>query len=360
MLLVVWMGTSEEERSARLRKTAGAVLNTVTHRNVFMDGSMDWRACLQEAAEAPQDKRRIIFCIALPKSGICIEQLQLEDWLRTHFDALEGFVGGAVVDGAGELYTKSAGRELLAAANAAGCALPGKPLVEATGNLMNFQVRSRNAGSTREEAYIRSVEKLVKKVCISMPEAPGTPNILVLHAGNRRTSNTLMLWDMVQSNLPEDAAVQEISLRNGEIMDCRGCTYETCLHFGEHERCFYGGVIVEQVYPAILNCSTLVLVCPNYNDTVNANFLAFFNRLTALFRNHEDAFSKKRVFAVVVSGYSGGELVSEQILDSMCCNKNFILPGKFALLETANDPLSVGTVSGVQQRAAEFAKRICK
>ena len=114
--------------------------------------------------------------------------------------------------------------------------------------------------------------------------------------------------------------------------------------------------MVKKVYPAILKCDTLVLVCPNYNDAVSANITAFFNRLTALFRTND--FSCKRVFALVVSGYSGGDIVAEQIIGAMNCNKNFILPGKFALIEAANDPRSILERDGIDERASEIAGRI--
>lgn len=89
--------------------------------------------------------------------------------------------------------------------------------------------------------------------------------------------------------------VEEISLRNGAVVDCRGCSYEACLHFGERGDCFYGGIMVEQVYPAVRQCDTLVLICPNYNDAVGANIMAFFNRLTALFRTDWQTFRKTRL-----------------------------------------------------------------
>ena len=164
---------------------------------------------------------------------------------------------------------------------------------------------------------------------------------------------------MVRRHLQGKAKVTEISLRNGSVVDCRGCSYETCLHFGEKGDCFYGGVMVEKVYPAVCQGDVIVLVCPNYNDAVSANITAFFNRLTALFRKEEAAFANKEVYALVVSGYSGGDIVAEQILDAMNCNKNFILPPYFALIETANDPKSILRNAGIEDRAARLAKYIC-
>ena len=98
------------------------------------------------------------------------------------------------------------------------------------------------------------------------------------------------------------------------------------------------------------------MVCPNYNDAVSANITAFINRLTAVFRTHD--FSRKRVFALVISGYSGGDIVAEQIIGAMNFNKNFILPGNFALVETANNPGSILSVENLEEKAAAFARRI--
>ena len=84
----------------------------------------------------------------------------------------------------------------------------------------------------------------------------------------------------------QDFEIRRISLRNGFIRDCRGCAYDVCHHFGEEGSCFYGGPIAEEVYPAILDCDGLVMICPNYNDALSANLTAFINRMTALFTTH--------------------------------------------------------------------------
>ena len=57
-----------------------------------------------------------------------------------------------------------------------------------------------------------------------------------------------------------------------------------CLHFGEQGKCFYGGAMVENIYPAVKWANAILLLCPNYNDALSANMTAFINRLTALFR----------------------------------------------------------------------------
>lgn len=143
---------------------------------------------------------------------------------------------------------------------------------------------------------------------------------------------------------------------DGFIRDCRGCAYDVCHHFGEEGSCFYGGPIAEEVYPAILDCDGLVMICPNYNDALSANLTAFINRMTALFTTHR--FYDKALFGVIVSGYSGGDIVGEQLISGLNMNKTFALPGKFAILETANSPGEILQIPGIEEKTAAFADRI--
>ena len=41
-------------------------------------------------------------------------------------------------------------------------------------------------------------------------------------------------------------------------------------------------------------------------------------------------------------------------------NKAFILPEKFSILETANDPGSIREIPGIEEQAKEFAGRMKK
>ncbi|MBQ6582492.1 MAG: NAD(P)H-dependent oxidoreductase [Mogibacterium sp.] len=305
--------------------------------------------------------QKVLFAICLSEAGVNMEYYRLLEGFRQYPDCLEGAVGGIIVDGSSELYTKALARRLAFSANLAGCTFPGKPLVEATGSLGNFHVLSGIRGVEPYEVYRQQVEELARKVLdFRWPETAETGEdklrVLVIHASSRLTSNSLLLWDKVRRNLADRAEIHEISLRNGDLTDCRGCRYEDCLHFGESDGCFYGGIMTEQVYPAILECDALVMICPNYNDAVGANLTAFINRLTALFRTHD--FSKKRVYALVISGYSGGDIVAEQVIGALNFNKAFILPGRFCMVETANDPKSILRIERIDDKAAAFAERI--
>ncbi|OLR56516.1 flavodoxin [Hornefia porci] len=352
MLTVLKIGWEEGGNTRRIDYVLNRALREIP--------AEEFRGC--EAFTGALEKKRwhggpLLIAVCLPHCGVCLDAQRLIGWLNENRDSLRGTTAGILIDGKGELYTKNLARQVVFSANRAGAAFPGKALVEATGDMYNFNVISKISQVGHYEAYARSVENLVHKLLsFRMPFVP-RPEVLAVHASNSTTSNSLLLWEMIRQGIGGRCNITEISLRNGTVVDCSGCSYETCVHFGEQGDCLYGGVMVEQVYPAILRCDTLVMICPNYNDAVSANITAFINRLTALFRTND--FSGKKVYALVVSGYSGGDIVAEQIIGAMCFNKSFILPGNFALVETANDPGSILERLRIQKRAAEMAARIC-
>ena len=163
------------------------------------------------------------------------------------------------------------------------------------------------------------------------------------------------VWALVQRHL-EGVEIKEFFLENGAVMDCIGCSYSACIHFGEQGGCFYGSVMQDEVYPAVRRADAIVMVCPNYNDAISANLTAFVNRLTALFR--QTRFYDKALFAIVVSGYSGGDIVARQLVGGLNMNKSFHLPGNFALIETANAPGEALTLPDIDTRLDAFAQTI--
>ena len=308
-----------------------------------------------ELKNADLKNKRLLFTISMGKSGINLSWYEIMKYLRLNQDALEGSIGGVILDGNCELYTKSAGRSTVFTANRAGCTFPGRPLVEGTRTLKNYNIQAQNLNTDNIGAYMTAGRELVKNILSYEKPVLQNPKLLVLHAGNDKTSNTIALWNMVKENL-KGFEFNEISLRNGEVFDCRGCSYEICRHFGEEGKCFYGGPIVDMVYPSILECNALVMICPNYNDALGANLTAFINRMTALFTAHR--FYDKSLFGVIVSGYSGSDVVAEQLISGLNMNKTFSLPGRFAIMETANDPMSIMESEGIRDRAYDFAQNI--
>ena len=297
-------------------------------------------------------------------------------WDRDKYPMLKRSDGDSFVitDGESDLYTKAVSRELVFTANRAGCAFVGRPLVEGTRTLSNFSVVAQILSTDEETAYRRSAAELVKEILTfsrrggaagshflgsggsvhtGAPEAaraggsyaateeerPQTQKrrkLLVLHASIRKTSNTLAIWNRTEEYLKDaPLEIRTISLQNGTLYDCAGCPYHTCLHYGEQGSCFYGGIMAEEVYPAVREADALVMLCANYNDALAANLTAFINRLTALFR--QVRFYDKALFAVVVSGYSGSDIVAEQLIAALNMNKTFYLPPRGAGTDAPRD-----------------------
>ena len=307
---------------------------------------------------APEElwNARLLFAVPVGAYGINSAYTRLLRRLRAGAVSLEGCVSALIVDGGSEFFTKSTAAELAFALNCAGSALAGRPLVEATGSLANFRVQAKILGTDSENAYRAAVRDLAERLLSAELPRHKTPRLLALHASSYHTSNTMQLWAGVRERLSGSFSISEIGLRNGTISDCSGCPYTMCLHFGEKGRCFYGGLMQDEVWPAVKECDALMLICPNYNDALSANLTAFINRLTGLFR--QTRFYDKAVYAIVVSGYSGGDIVARQLISAMNMNKSFYLPPRFALLETANDPGEALKLSGIETRLDAFADRI--
>lgn len=347
LLTVIKPFCSDFERESRMDRVLARALSGMR---------TEYALTVESISKRDLRGRKLLFAICLSEAGVNLEYYRMLEYFRAHPGCLAGACAAVVVDGSGELFTKSLARRLVFSANQAGCTFPGKPLVEATGSLYNFNIMGKVLGTDNLGAYMEMTRQLVSRLMAFSVPSPKRQNILAVHASSRKTSNSLLLWEKIKGHLTGEADVSEVSLRNGQLLDCRGCKYEDCLHFGEQGGCFYGGIMVEQVYPAIIRCDSLVMICPNYNDAVSANITAFINRLTAVFRTHD--FSRKKVYALVISGYSGGDIVAEQVIGAMNFNKNFILPGNFALVETANDPGSILHVENLDEKTEVFARRI--
>lgn len=302
--------------------------------------------------------RRIIFAVPLGKNGVNRGYYEVLAWLRTGKKVLEGSVAGFLIDADSELFTKAAARELAVAANAAGCAFAGRPLVEGTGSLDNYIVQASNMNTDKMGAYLKSARILANQILEFQWEKKEHPHLLVLHASNHKTSNTMQIWKEVRARIEDQVEIQEINLRNGTLEDCSGCPFKMCLHFGERGQCFYGGAMQNEVYPAVKWADAILMLCPNYNDALSANMTAFINRLTALFRTTR--FYDKAMFAIIVSGYSGSDLIAGQLVTALNMNKTFFMPGNFCMMETGNTPGSAMQSEGIENRINSFASRIIR
>ena len=314
--------------------------------------------CASEGWTPPENPARLLFLLTVDELGPSEALARLLRRLRALPEtALDGCLAGVIVLGRTELDTKDLGRRLIFTLNLAGCGFPEGPLAEATGSMRNLAVTRRNHGlSSLEEACVFAAQGLVDRLTGFVPRGYEKPRLLVLHASERSTSNTLALSELVLASLDPRFQVRILSLRNGTIEDCRGCGYQVCSHFASKGACFYGGSISQEVLPAVQECEALLLLLPNYNDSVGANVMAFINRLTSLHVSR--AIRGQRLYALVVSGYSGGDLVAQQAMGALCLNKRFLLPPRFCLMATANDPGQALLLPGIREKAAAFAARM--
>lgn len=320
----------------------------------YLHSAQELEACL--SSEEALTGSRVIFAAALGPSGINLTLCAMLRLLRLAPGCLEHSAAGMIIDGGTELYTKSTASELALTLSGAGCTLIGRSLVEGTGSSYNFSITARNRSCSLTDAYYACAAELAARLAdFTFPKAD-PPRILCIHSSNRATSNTLRLWELVKKGFDPGAGVREISLRNGDVRDCAGCSFETCMYYSRTLSCYYGGSIVEEVYPALEWCSHLVLLCPNYNDAVGANLTAFINRLTSIFRKRP--FYDKLLYALIVSGYSGSDLVAKQLIDSLSMNKAFVLPGHFALSATANLPGSLDRIPDIAGCAKKFGESL--
>ena len=344
-LILIYPTADNAQDNRRLDEVLSHALAGVEHRTVKTTAEL-----------SGLQGQTLLFAVPLGEFGVNLEYISMLRRLRAQPDLLEGCLAGIIVDGGSDLYTKSTAAELGFALNLAGCALIGRPLVEATGYLTNFRIQAKNLGTDLGGAYKAAAAELVLRLQTFRFPKKQRPEILVLHASGHPSSNTMNLWNRVRRRLEKRCSITEIGLRNGTLFDCSGCPYTVCLHFGEKGSCFYGGVMRDEVYPAVRRADAIVLLCPNYNDALSANLTAFINRLTSLFR--QTRFYDKAVFSIVVSGYSGSDTVARQIISAMNMNKSFYLPGRFAVLETANNPGEAVALPGVTDRLDEFAQHI--
>jgi len=326
----------------RLCEALSNALPSVEHRFVPIDAELK--------------NSRVLFALSCDEHGMEGETLRLLRRLRSEKNCLQGSIGSVIVDGEGELYTKQLGQDMVLAANLAGCLFPGKPLVEGTKSLYNHHIMASRRGLSWQETYFVRIRELVERLSTFSPPKFDRPKILVLHASESGRSSTLWLWSKMKEILLAHCEIREISLQNGTIHDCRGCSYHACLHFSKNNTCFYGGAISETVLPAIRESNALVFLCPNYNDAVGANITALFNRLTSLLL-HSDLYDKY-LFGVVVSGFSGSDLVARQLLGAMCLNKTAMLPPCFCMMQTANDLEAIQALDSIETQIEAYANGI--
>ncbi|MGH4121647.1 MAG: flavodoxin family protein [Clostridium sp.] len=272
-------------------------------------------------------------------------------------DCLLGSVAAVLVHSSTEHGTKRTSQDIIYLANNLGCCFIGHSVVEATSSLRNFLTWQKILNLPFEEICLNLCSRLRNRLLEYNPIIINNPNILVLYSSPHKTSNTLDLWHMTSEHLAL-YDIKELQIENGEVLDCNGCSYKLCTHYATQNKCFYGGVMVDDVLPSIEKSDAIIWLCPNYNDAIASNLTAVINRLTVLYR--KIAFYDKNIFAVVVSGSSGSDSISKQLIGALNVNKGFRLPPYFSIMAIANDPGEIFKVPQIHELAKDFAENIKK
>ncbi|KAB3531262.1 NAD(P)H-dependent oxidoreductase [Alkaliphilus pronyensis] len=300
--------------------------------------------------------KKILFAIEVNSIGISIPLLEILSYLsvKNHMP-LQGSSAVMLVHSNNQLYTKSMAAHIAFIVNQMGCSFIGQPLVEATGDLSNFTTWQKVMDLSLVDISLELSSQLGERLRNEVVRKTQTPKILALHSSFRATSNTLSLWGMIKEHI-HDCSIDELHIENGSVYDCYGCSYKTCLSFGEQNSCYYGGVMTKSVLPAIEESDAIVWICPNYNDSISSNLMAVINRLTTLYRRI--SFNNKMVFSVIVSGNSGSDSIAKQLIDALNFNKGFYLPPNFSIMEIANDLGAIWRVENIEEKAKAFAEHM--
>ncbi|SCY51550.1 flavodoxin family protein [Alkaliphilus peptidifermentans] len=302
--------------------------------------------------------KKVLFAVEVDAAGVNIPLFEILSSLATREAyPLEGSTAAILVHSNGQLYTKSIAAHLVFVANQLGCSFIGQPLVEATDDLSNFLTWKKIINLPLREISLQISQQLGSRLRNENREIIENPKIVVLHSSSRTTSNTLTLWRMVSTHL-HGFQIDELPIENGSVYDCYGCSFKTCLSFGQKNSCYYGGVMTKTILPAIEEADGVVWICPNYNDAISSNLMAVINRLTALYR--KISFNNKTIFSIIVSGNSGSDSVAKQLIDALNINKGFYLPPRFAMMETANDPGAIMEVANIESKAQAFAEHMIR
>ena len=302
--------------------------------------------------------KKILFLLELDNS-ICFDIPMLiffSNLSSESKDAFQGSTAALLIHSSSELGTKRAAQDIIFMANKLGCNFIGHPLVEATANLKNFLTWQKSTQRPLEEICLILSAKLGKRLA-EYKSAAAIKKMTVLYSSPHKISNTLDLWHLISKHLKK-ISIEELQIENGQILDCKGCHYKLCLHYGKRNSCFYGGFMVENILPSIKSSDAVVWLCPNYNDSIGANLTATINRLTVLY--HKISFYNKSIFAVIVSGNSGSDSVAKQLIGALNINKGFRLPPNSIITETANDPGAIFKIPGIKSKARSFAENIMK
>ncbi len=251
-------------------------------------------------------------------------------------------------------YTKYFSSHIAFLTNNMGLEYIGKPIVEAIQSYKNFKSKQIQNDKSLKDLCLEECMLLGKRLKDDKFIKTVDAKITAVHTSHIDRSNTYALLERVLNNI--DTQKMVFSLAGEKIMDCRGCDFEQCMNYSNHGICYYEGDKLKDIFKSLESSQSLIVACPNYNDSMPANYFAMINRMTYIYRQKD--FSDKYLYAIIVSANSGFDMVAGQIISAFCFNKGFRLAPNFALMEQANEPLSVLKHSHINEIIKKYAQDI--
>lgn len=309
----------------------------------------------------------LLLAVSLGVDGMTSSLNEFLSKLREEPKFMRGSVAGIVLESQQDQFGKDYASQLAEGLNGAGCALVPRPLVEATGSLSHFSTEElrRPLEENPFSGYIRAITALAQRIVGSgfRGKSPLTgqaeaPKLLAVHVCLEMEPNLSDLWEEISHRLRPFISMEEISLRKQTIHACHQCNIHRCDHFQPQANCFYGSALSEDALLHLAETDALLLVCQNYHNGLHPQLTAFLQQISALMS--PKLFPTKALYAVVVSPYSGGDMVVKQILTTLSLDGSFYVPPKFSMLETASQPMEALGLSGIETRLDEFSHEILK
>lgn len=310
---------------------------------------------------------RLLLAVSLGADGMTPSLNDFLKKLREEPMLMRGTVAGIVLESEKDLYGKDYACQLAQSLNASGCALVPRPLVEATGSLSHFSSEELNRPLNENpfSGYIKAVTALSQRII-----GPGfrgkspltgqaeAPKLLAVDVCLDLEPNLSDLWDEISYRLHPFITCHNISLRKESIHSCQQCNIHRCDHFQPQANCFYGSALSEEALLKLAETDALLLICSNYHNALHPQMAGFLQQISALMS--PKLFPTKALYTLVVSPYSGGDMVVKQILTTLSLDGSFYIPPKFAMLETAGQPMEALGLSGIETRLDSFTHEILK
>lgn len=308
---------------------------------------------------------RLLVAVSLGKSGINPSLNAFLSRLREDTKLMKGSIAGMIVQSEQELYGKDCATQVAQSLNAAGCALVPRPLVESIGSLAKLTPASLSLPLEQNplRSYLQSIYLLAERIIgpgfrgkSPLTGHPNPPKLLAVHVCLDMEPNLFDLWDEIAYRLTPFISYQEINLRQQTIHACNQCNIHRCDHFQPQANCFYGSALLEDSLHLLAETDALLLVCHSYHGSLHPQLSAFIEQISALMS--PNLFPTKALYALVVSPHSGGDMVVKQMINALSLDGSFFLPPKFALLETASQPMEAISAPEIEARLDSFTHSI--